>query len=57
MTVTKAKAQESTVQTSSIHAEGEAGSVEGSGVFRKMTKSFGSAKDALAKLAKNEWSV
>ena len=52
--MTKAKAQESTVQTSSIHAEGEAGSVEGSGVFRKMTKSFGSAKDALAKLAKNE---
>ena len=34
--------------------EGQATS-DGGSVFKKMTKSFGTAKDALVKLAKNEW--
>ena len=33
--------------------EGQA-TADGGSVFRKMTKSFGTAKDALVKLAKNE---
>ena len=48
-TTESGKSANSTAQTSSSATEGEA-----SGRFRKMTKTFGNAKDALVKLAKNE---
>lgn len=45
-----AKSQNSLSLTSSSQSEGTA---DGTSMFRKMTKSFGSAKEALSKLAKN----
>lgn len=49
-----AKFQNSTtVQPSSSSSGMEGSTGDGTSVFRKMTKSFGSAKEALSKLAKN----
>ena len=50
------KTQDSSVDASSSQSDqaGEGPAADGSSVFKKMTKSLGTAKDALAKLAKNE---
>ena len=52
--VSKSDKESSTVQTSNSHAVGPEGPTDGTSMFKKMTKSLGTAKATFVKFAKNE---